>query len=690
LPWLTGAAAALLGALVLAGWWGGPIRWVQLSTGQVPMQANTAASLVLAGLGLVAVHLGRQRAAALLGGAVLLIALLTFVQYPLGVDLGIDRLLTQRVVGAGIAAPGRMEANTAVALALIGAALLLPRRFGFSRAILGSLTLALGAVALIGYLAEISSAYAWGGATGMGLHTAVGLVLLGTGLLAVAVRTGEPDPDWRASWPPLVAGLAATLVGLLFWQALRLEEESAASRLAAVAMGGSLAVGILLAVAIRYAGLASRRARGSEEAVRSRTAELRAALALLEAENLERRRSEEAQAALARDNARLYDGERRARAEAQAASRAKDRFLAILSHELRNPLAAVRTSLGVLDLGGGEPERDRRMREILARQVAHLTRLVDDLLDISRIEQGTLTLDARPLDLARLIAEAAEAQRASIEKKGIRLDVRLPGELVWITGDATRLVQVVANLLVNARRFTPPSGSIRVELTAAVDRALLSVGDSGRGIAAEDLPRIFEPFAMREKRQDEGRQGLGLGLSIVERLVAAHGGEVEASSEGPGRGAEFRISLPRIEDPTLIGQPSPGAVSRARRRILVVEDDPDEAVALVELLRIHGHRVEVALDAPSGIEIARHTAPEVVICDLALPGMDGCELARELRRHPETAGILLLALTGFGDEDSQSRTRAAGFDRHLLKPVAPEALLELLGQERDPSYQYGS
>jgi PAS domain S-box-containing protein len=370
-----------------------------------------------------------------------------------------------------------------------------------------------------------------------------------------------------------------------------------------------------------------------------------------------------------------------ARTEAEAsalreADRRKDDFLAMLGHELRNPLAPIRNSLYILDRVPNGGEQAVRARAIIQRQVEHLARLVDDLLDVSRITRGKVVLRRERLELGELVRRTAEDYRGAFAEAEVALEVRTgPGE-AWVDGDPTRLSQVVGNLLTNAARFTPRGGksTLSVLQPAPGGQALVRVEDTGYGIDPRLLPRLFQPFTQAELPLDRKKGGLGLGLALVKGLVEMHGGTVDAASPGPGRGATFTVRLPLAP----AAHPGPGHLDRpaqvSPRRVLVVEDNVDAATSLAELLALDGHEVKVALTGREGIEQARALRPDVVLCDIGLPEMDGYGVARALRADPGLSGVRLVALTGYAGPGDVARARAAGFDAHLGKPPSLEAL----------------
>jgi PAS domain S-box-containing protein len=370
------------------------------------------------------------------------------------------------------------------------------------------------------------------------------------------------------------------------------------------------------------------------------------------------------------------------------ADRRKDEFLAVLSHELRNPLAPMRNGLAVLAGAPPGSEEARRARAALERQVVHLGRLVDDLLDLTRISRGKIRLRPEPLDLAEVVARTAEDHRPLLAVAGVELDVRLPGDPVPLNGDSVRLAQVLGNLLHNAAKFTPAGGRVAVELDpgSEPDVAVLRVRDTGLGIDAAVLPRLFEPFAQADATLDRSRGGLGLGLALVRRLVELHGGAVEVRSEGPGRGAEFTLRLPMRQRPA-DRRPAAAAPGRTGpRRVLVVDDNSDAADTLRDLLELSGHAAAVARDGAEALELAEAFAPDVILCDIGLPGMDGYAVARAVRRNAALDGVLLVALTGYALPDDLRRAAEAGFDLHLAKPPPLERIEAILrsGRPRGP------
>ncbi len=370
--------------------------------------------------------------------------------------------------------------------------------------------------------------------------------------------------------------------------------------------------------------------------------------------------------------------------EQREADRSKNQFLSMLAHELRNPLAPILTGLHVLRQAGSERQAREQTVNMLERQARHLSRLVDELLQVSHLQRGKIELRPELLDLARLVRTTVEDRRATLEQAGRTLTVATPEVPLWVWGDATRLVQVLQNLLENATKFTAPGGQILVRLQAEAEarQALLRVSDTGVGIEPELLPSVFDAFAPKDPSLDRSRGGLGLGLALVKGLVELHGGEVEAASAGPGQGAQFTVRLPLLEEPLALAQvPTKPTPAGERRRILVIEDNRDAADSLRLLLELLGHEVRVAYTGTQGVQAAAEWPPQVVLSDIGLPGgLNGYGVASELRRNPATAQAVLIALTGYGSDEDRRLARQSGFDRLLTKPADPDELQQLLVQ----------
>ncbi len=361
--------------------------------------------------------------------------------------------------------------------------------------------------------------------------------------------------------------------------------------------------------------------------------------------------------------------------------RRKDEFLAMLSHELRNPLSSIVNALQLMRLQrGGENLIQEQARTILERQVAQLTRLVDDLMEVSRVATVQLRLHLESIDLRGIVTVAVEATRAAVDRRGPELAVALPPQPVWLQADPARLEQVIVNLLDNAAKYTEPRGHIWLSLETEDSAAVLRVRDSGMGIAETLLPHVFDLFAQADRTLDRSAGGLGIGLSLVRALVELHHGKVEASSAGLGQGSAFVVRLP-LSEPGCGAGSLPTAASRKTalgQPVLVVDDDVDAADSLALLLQMSGYEARVAYSGTTALQMAVEHRPEAVILDLSLPEMDGYELGRRLRQHPQLAAVRLIALTGHGQREDIDRSRAEGFAAHLVKPVELREILDLL------------
>jgi PAS domain S-box-containing protein len=372
----------------------------------------------------------------------------------------------------------------------------------------------------------------------------------------------------------------------------------------------------------------------------------------------------------------LLAREQAARTAAEHASRAKDEFLAMLGHELRNPLGAIGSAVAALERVSRPDDEWAPLRAIVARQSRHLSRMVDDLLDVSRVISGKIVLQRHPVDLREIVDGCVATLRHAGRTGAHALTVA--GGSVFVEGDATRLEQVVSNLLDNALKYTAVGGDVAVTLGAEDREAVLRVRDSGIGITPDMLPYVFDVFVQGHRSLDRPEGGLGLGLPLVRRLVELHGGTVGVSSAGPGRGSEFEVRLPRlIAAPAPTPAAAPAAPGRARR-VALVEDHADARAGLRALLELWGHQVEEAEDGERGLELLRTWSADVALIDLGLPGLDGYALARAARADAAARPILLVALTGYGQPEDRRRVEAAGFDAHLVKPVDPDALQRLL------------
>lgn len=356
-------------------------------------------------------------------------------------------------------------------------------------------------------------------------------------------------------------------------------------------------------------------------------------------------------------------------------------FLAMLSHELRNPLAPLKTSVDIMRMRELSDPVLLRARDVIDRQVQQLTHIIDELLDISRITSGRIRLTSETLDLESIVKRAIEAAHPLLESKGHSLEIETPGHHLWVRGDLTRLIQVFVNLLNNAAKYTSDGGHIEVEIRAAEKSAAIHVRDDGVGVAAELLPRVFDLFTQGHRPLDRADGGLGVGLALVHRIVSLHGGGVKAFSEGTGRGSEFVVTLPRYSEEismSVASDSQPIEPQQRRRRLMVIDDNKDAAESMSMLFELWGHEVICAYDGRAALETAAKYRPDAVFLDIGLPGMDGYEIAERLRELPESARTVLVAITGYGQDEDRRRSREAGIDHHLVKPVSPDTLHKLL------------
>lgn len=365
--------------------------------------------------------------------------------------------------------------------------------------------------------------------------------------------------------------------------------------------------------------------------------------------------------------------------------RRKDEFLAMLAHELRNPLAPIRTAALIAKTALVDKKQLHAVSEIIERQVKHMTSLLDDLLDVARVTRGQIALSSETVEVKSILSDAIEQTRALFEARSHRLTVRLAKHAAWVCGDRVRLVQVIANLLNNAAKYTPHSGDIELAMNVSQSQVAISVKDNGIGISSDLMPRVFELFTQAERSADRSQGGLGIGLALVKNLVELQGGSVQVRSEGPGKGSEFVVALPRQSDTTTFEEPSAGESAllgrNASMSIMVVDDNVDAARTLEFFLSSLGHSVAVAYDATTALKIVESRPLSLCILDIGLPGMDGYELAQTLRGLSNTKDAKLVALTGYCQPDDKAKSLDAGFDHHLVKPIDPAIIVKLLQGE---------
>ncbi len=370
---------------------------------------------------------------------------------------------------------------------------------------------------------------------------------------------------------------------------------------------------------------------------------------------------------------------RRAEEALREEARRKDEFLAALSHELRNPLAPIGNALALLHAVAPGSEKAGAALAIVDRQLKHLTRIVDDLLDVARVARGKIQLHPEPLELGELVRSTVEDHAAAFEERGVGLGASVPPEPCWVDGDASRLVQVLGNLLANALKFTDPGGRVHVSLEHGRRDALLVIRDDGIGMDEALMRHLFQPFSQGSQSLDRSRGGLGLGLATVKGIVELHGGTISVASE-PGRGSVFTVRLPLAPEPRAPVRAQRSPRPSERRRVLIVEDNDDAAHSLEDLLALAGHDVRVASDGHAGLSLARAFQPEVILCDLGLPGMSGFEFAKALRADRLTGRPWLVALSGYAQLEDVRRSSESGFDRHVTKPASLETIEEVIAQ----------
>jgi PAS domain S-box-containing protein len=370
----------------------------------------------------------------------------------------------------------------------------------------------------------------------------------------------------------------------------------------------------------------------------------------------------------------------RIEAELREADRRKDEFLGMLAHELRNPLAAIMTAGEVLHRRVEDADA-QKLTSVVRRQTQALARMVDDLLDVSRVTLGKIELAKEPLLLSEVVARATEAVRDGMTRGGLRFDVHVDRAPVWIEGDATRLEQVLSNLLNNAMKFTPPGGRVTLEARRDGEEAVVRVHDTGLGMEPSVIPRVFELFVQGDTSLARAKSGLGIGLALVHKLVSLHGGRVTAFSEGPGRGAEFVVRLPAThEEAATTAEEPPAAQPAAGMRVLVVDDQRDVADSIAMLIEHVGHHARAIYDGHAALEASRAQPPDVMFVDVGMPGMTGYELAEHVRQDPVLAGVHLVAVTGYGRREDRTRALASGFNMHVTKPVSESRLREVLSE----------
>ena len=665
-----GASVAAAGTLVLLGWLFDISTAKSVMSGWRVMVPATAACFVLSGLAIVTAagdsrrrpNLHVARAVAAIG---LVLPLLTFVEYITGVRTGVEGWFGVTFDTSSPVA-GRMSPLTSLCFIVLNSALV-AATFGGPRAIMTA-RIASGSTLLTAWLALLAIAFDSGRLAdaprfpGMAVLTIALLALASWGVIALSFE-GEPGHRHTTASPRvgvmLIAAFAAPLVlGVLRDVLVQAVPPQVTTSLLVLLLAAAMAA-IVWQYGARMSALRHERERAFtelEQRVTERTHELAS-------RNAELRLSED----------RLREADRR-----------KDEFLATLAHELRNPLAPIRSAVAVMRSFAVTDEDRLEAQLIIERQVSQMARLIDDLLDVSRITAGKLPLKKRPLRLSEVLNLAIATVRPHIDEQRHHLLTSLPREPIVIDGDAARLAQVFANLLHNACKYTEDGGEIMLTVALPNESEVeVAVRDNGIGIASDFLPRLFQKFSQAEPAIERTQGGLGLGLALVHGIVALHNGRVEARSAGVGRGSEFIVRLPVAAvsadslpppPPTVDDTPRP----LVSRRVLVVDDNQDSAESLALLLRLTGHLVETAHDGEAALQVAERFQPDAILLDLGMPRLNGYEVCERIRTRPWGHAVLMVAQTGWGQAQDRARTREAGFDAHLTKPIDPAVVQELL------------
>ncbi|MGE0705628.1 MAG: ATP-binding protein [Vicinamibacterales bacterium] len=645
---VTSLLIAAAGFGVLAGWFLNIPPLTSLFLPGPTVKTNTGLSFACAAIANLllissfAAHRPVRLAGVLFATIPAVIGALTLSQHVVGWDLGIDQLLALEAPGAlATASPNRLGPPASTAFLLIGSSLLLGQRSSaYSKSLsqfVASVTSALALLSLMGFAYGFTELYSVAQYTGIALATAIALFILSVsiqagrpevGLTALVVREDEVGVFARRLLPAAI--LMPFVIG---WALARVYGTGIIDAQFAISTMALMLIALLVGVIWRT----------GTQLVLSLDERAQTARALAESARTLRESDQQ-----------------------------KTEFLATLSHELRNPLAPIRFAVELLD----KPATAARARQTIERQVQHLTRLIDDLLDLTRITRDKLELHVRPCELRQLVTDGTDAVRGEVERARHELIIDLPHQPVWLLADPDRVVQMLVNLLTNAIRYSDAGSRIVVGASIDGSSVMMFVRDSGRGLEPADLERVFERFVQVGKTS---HGGLGLGLALVKALAELHGGSVDARSEGAGRGAEFRLRLPRATAPAHDSTAGP-VLPIATRRILVVDDNRDAADMLASLLSGSGHEIRVAHDGDEALAIASVFRPQVGFLDIGMPGMDGYELATRLRSDSRLQELFLVAITGWGQEEDRQRALSVGFDAHLTKPADPNRIAALLAE----------
>jgi signal transduction histidine kinase len=655
--------AIVAGTITLTGWAFDIQSLTDWRNDQISMFANTAACVAMCGIALLCLNVrwpGKWRylVARMLATAVATVAVLTIFELITNIDLGIDTLLFDRPWGQrASSAPMRMGPPASMSLCLLGTSLVLSTYGVASRRIasgMATFVVAIASLSLIGYWFGADELFGIARLTGIAWQTSTMLLALGVGVMAsmpdrgLMLALGRDDPG-----STVLRRLIVPIIGiplLLGWLRVLGQQYNLYDMAFGTAVR-TLAEIVLFIVLLWWTATGiSVHAQAARQAARA-----------------------------------LRESEQRYRviaAAAKDADRRKDEFLATLAHELRNPLAPIGNALALVKNAGDDPAIQQQARETIERQFGQMVRLVDDLLDIGRITRDKLELRTQKVELASVIHQAVETSRTLADGLGHVMHVNLPQEPIWVHADPVRLAQVFINLLNNACKFTEAGGTISISAERQGGNVTISVKDTGIGIAPDKLESIFEMFAQVDQSLERTRGGLGIGLTIVKRLVELHGGQISVQSERPGRGSEFIVRLPALVEATAtapVAAKSSEAATKPRR-ILVTDDNRDAATSLALLLRYGGHEVEMAYDGRQAIEKAEVWRPEVMLLDLGMPEMNGYDVCRAIRQTAWGKDIQIVALTGWGQDQDRRNTREAGFDSHLVKPVDLAVLRDVLAK----------
>ena len=631
-----GLYAFIAGAISLSGWVFNIPRLTDWLDDGISVQPNTAVLIALAGAAVMLLQYGYNRTTLILGGTVFLGGALNLLQYMTGADFGFNhQLLFGREWGhTATVMRGRFGPPASVSFILIGISLVLlsnsdKSRHGYAVNLSLAVTL-LMMFSLLGYLFEARNFYAIPWLSAIALPTAIAFMVLAVGVIT-SVPQHQPmlllnERSSAGSMARTMLPIVIAIIPLFIWLRTKGYEHKLFDLGTSRALGAAILM--LSIVGLMWVALLALRRREQHE---------------------------------------------------RETDRRKDEFLATLAHELRNPLAPISNATSMLKLSQYDPVATARATDVIERQTAQLVRLVDDLLDLSRVNSGKMELRCEPIELAPVIQQAVETCSVMIESAGQTLTVELPQQPIYLDADPVRLSQVVSNLLNNACKFAKRGGSINLIVERQENQVVIKVKDSGIGIASDKLAFIFEMFSQVDQSLERAQSGLGIGLTLSKRIVELHHGSIEAFSDGLDKGSEFVVRLPITLDQTLPLKEAAG-VNRVdtRNRILVVDDNRDSAESLAEILKLSGNEIFLAHDGEQAVATADMQRPDVILLDIGLPKLNGFDACRRIRENSWAEKILIIALTGWGQEEDRRKSAEAGFDNHLVKPVNLAELMNLL------------